>query len=160
MNALIAGLCISLLVVFFQDWKLRRIHLILPILIFLLSFFLVPLTAVIQLKCITYNITFFLITFSILIAYMSFKNKQFSNPFTHYFGLGDLLFYMAIAPLFLLKNYILFFILSMIFAILLQTFLQKRMLHNSVPLAGFASLFLLLVILKDILLYFPKITLL
>lgn len=157
---LIAGLCISLLVVCFQDWKSRRIHLILPVLIFSLSFFLVPLTAVILLKCIIYNITFFVITFSILVAYMSFKNKQFTNPFAHYFGLGDLLFYMAIAPLFLLKNYIVFFILSMIFAVLLQTFLQKRMLHNSVPLAGFASLFLLLVILKDILLYFPKITLL
>jgi hypothetical protein len=90
---------------------------------------------------------------------MSWKNKGFLNPFEHYFGLGDLMFYLAITPLFLLKNYVIYFIGSMLFSILLQLGLKKRMKHETVPLAGFASLLLVVLILKDLFLNVYKITL-
>jgi hypothetical protein len=89
---------------------------------------------------------------------MSIKNKQFLNPFQNYFGLGDLLFYLAITPLFLFQKYILFFILSMVFAVVMQLGLKKLIKQETVPLAGFSSLLLILVILKDILLEFKRIT--
>ncbi|WP_278008956.1 hypothetical protein [Flavobacterium gyeonganense] len=88
------------------------------------------------------------------------KSKKFLNPFEHYFGLGDLLFYVAITPLFLLKNYILYFILSMLFAILMQLGLKKFIKEETVPLAGFSALFLFIILLKDSLIDFQKITLL
>lgn len=91
---------------------------------------------------------------------MSVKNKRYLNPFQNYFGLGDLLFYIAISPLFELKNYILFFIFSMIFAIGLQMGLKKMIHENTVPLAGFTALLLLILIIKDMVLDFQKITLL
>lgn len=91
---------------------------------------------------------------------MGLKNKKLLNPFQNYFGLGDLLFYVAIAPLFLLQNYILFFILSMVFAIVLQVGLKKISTHDTVPLAGFSALFLGMLIIKDCLSLFQKITLL
>lgn len=91
---------------------------------------------------------------------MSVKNKRYLNPFQNYFGLGDLLFYIAISPLFELKNYILFFIFSMIFAIGLQIGLKKMIQENTVPLAGFTALLLLILIIKDMVLDFQKITLL
>ena len=91
---------------------------------------------------------------------MSLKNKSFLNPFQNYFGLGDFLFYIAIAPLFLLQNYILFFILSMLFAIGLQIGLKKFIKEQTVPLAGFSALLLFIVIIKDLVLSFQKITLL
>jgi len=90
---------------------------------------------------------------------MSLKNKHFLNPFQNYFGLGDLLFYIAITPLFNLRNYILFFILSMFFAICLQFALEKKMKQNTVPLAGFSALFLFIVLTMDSLLSIPKISL-
>jgi NADH:ubiquinone oxidoreductase subunit K len=90
---------------------------------------------------------------------MSLKNKRFLNPFQNYFGLGDLLFYIGITPLFNLKNYIVFFILSMFFAICLQFSLRKTMKHNTVPLAGFSALFLFIVLIMDNLLSIPKISL-
>lgn len=90
---------------------------------------------------------------------MSIKNKRFLNPFQNYFGLGDLLFYISITPLFNLKNYILFFILSMFFAICLQLTLKKTMKHNTVPLAGFSSLLLFIILMMDSLLSTPKISL-
>lgn len=91
---------------------------------------------------------------------MSLKSKKFLNPFEHYFGLGDLLFYVAITPLFLLKNYILYFILSMLFAILMQLGLKKFIKDETVPLAGFSALFLFIILLKDNFIGFQKITLL
>ncbi|MHC0439227.1 hypothetical protein [Flavobacterium sp. 3-210] len=90
---------------------------------------------------------------------MSIKNKQFLNPFKNYFGLGDLLFYLAVTPLFILPKFILFFILSMIFALLLQFTFKKIMRENTVPLAGFAALFLFIVIAKDYLSIYQKFTL-
>ncbi|TRW97017.1 prepilin peptidase [Flavobacterium gawalongense] len=154
------GLLFCLLAVFFQDWKYRRIHVGLPLAIFLFSFYVIQHENKILFKIIVYNLGFFLLTLSILILYMSLKTKKFLNPFQNYFGLGDLLFYVAIAPLFLLQNYILFFIFSMIFAIGLQLGLKKIIRENTVPLAGFSALLLFILIIKDMMLDFQKITLL
>ncbi|WP_319800275.1 hypothetical protein [Flavobacterium sp. N3904] len=144
---------------FFQDWKYRAIHVVLPTLIFLLSYFIINQENKLSNKIMILNLCFFLITLSILTLYMSLKNKHFLNPFQNYFGLGDLLFYISITPLFNLKNYILFFILSMIFAICLQFTLRKKIKHNTVPLAGFSALFLFIILAMDGLLSIPKISL-
>jgi hypothetical protein len=160
LNLAIIGLLLSLLFVFFQDWKYRRIHVTLPIAIFSLSFYIIQQQSNIVLKIMSYNTVFFLITLSVLTIYMSLKNKQFLNPFQNYFGLGDLLFYIAITPLFLLQKYILFFILSMIFAVVMQLGLKKIIKQESVPLAGFSALFLIMIILNDTLLNFQKMTIL
>ncbi|MEZ0130701.1 hypothetical protein AB9T88_13425 [Flavobacterium sp. LBUM151] len=155
-----AILLLCLMIVLIQDWKYRRIHLILPIVIFALSFYIIPLKKAALFEIILLNTGFFLITLSILTLYMSLKSKKFLNPFEHYFGLGDLLFYIAVTPLFLLKNYILFFILSLLFAIVLQFGLKKFIKEETVPLAGFSALFLFIILMKDSFFVFQKITLL
>ncbi|PXY43138.1 hypothetical protein DMB68_22335 [Flavobacterium hydrophilum] len=155
-----AILLCCLILIFFQDIKYRRIHIILPIVIFGISFLIVPLKKYDLVEIFLFNTGFFFITLGILTLYMSLKSKKFLNPFEHYFGLGDLLFYVAITPLFLLKNYILYFILSMLFAILMQLGLKKFIKEESVPLAGFSALFLFIILLKDSLIDFQKITLL
>ncbi|MFH6996026.1 hypothetical protein [Flavobacterium sp. FlaQc-48] len=160
MKVVYAILLLCLVVVFFQDLKFRQIHIILPIVIFGVSFFLTPLKKYDVLEIVLFNTAFFLITLSILTIYMSLKSKKFLNPFQHYFGLGDLLLYTAITPLFILKNYILFFILSLLFTIILQFGLKKFTKEETVPLAGFSSLFLLIILLKDHLMIFQKIALL
>jgi cytochrome bd-type quinol oxidase subunit 2 len=159
LDIIFIGLLLCLLVLFFQDWKYRAIHVVLPILIFLSSYFIIKQENKLSNKIMILNLCFFLITLSILTLYMSLKNKRFLNPFQNYFGLGDLLFYISIAPLFNLKNYVLFFILSMIFAICLQFILRKKMKHNTVPLAGFSALFLFIILAMDGLLSIPKISL-
>jgi hypothetical protein len=156
----LAILLVCLVLIFIQDIKYRRIHAILPIVIFSLSFFLIPLKKYDLVEILLFNTGFFFITLGILTLYMSLKSKKFLNPFENYFGLGDLLFYVAITPLFLLKNYILYFILSMIFAILMQLGLKKLITEESVPLAGFSALFLFIILLKDNFIDFQKITLL
>ncbi|AXB56854.1 hypothetical protein HYN86_09730 [Flavobacterium fluviale] len=145
--------------VFIQDWKFRKIHVVLPLVIFIVSFLLIPVKKQELAEIAIYNSVFFLITLGFLTLYMSLKSKQFLNPFLHYFGLGDLLFYIAVSPLFLLKNYVLFFILSLVFAILMQFGLKKIIKENTVPLAGFTALFLFVVLMKDYFLTFQKLTL-
>lgn len=159
MEIVFIGLLFCLLIVFFQDWKYRAIHVVLPILIFLSSYFIIKQENKLSNKIMLLNICFFIITLSILTIYMSLKNKRFLNPFQNYFGLGDLLFYICIAPLFNLKNYILYFILSMFFAICMQFTLRKKIKHNTVPLAGFSALFLFIILAMDSLLNVPKISL-
>jgi hypothetical protein len=159
LDIIFIGLLLCLLVLFFQDWKYRSIHVVLPIIIFLSSYFIIKQENKLSNKIMILNLCFFLITLSILTLYMSLKNKRFLNPFQNYFGLGDLLFYISITPLFNLKNYILYFILSMFFAICLQFTLRKKMKHNTVPLAGFSALFLFIILAMDSLLSIPKISL-
>lgn len=151
---------ISLIAIAIQDWKYRKIHVGLPVIIFIISLFAISQTHATRANIIIYNLFFFLITLVVLVAYMSIKNKKFLNPFENYFGLGDFLFYVAVTPLFLLEDYVIFFIFSLVFAIVLQIILKKIIKEKTVPLAGFASVFLFFLIFKDIALDFKKITLL
>lgn len=130
---------------------------VLPLLIFGLSFFAFKDKSSDYLLILR-NVGFMLLVLTALTVHMSIKNRSFLNPFRHYFGLGDLLFFIAIAPLFLVRNYMLFFILSMLFSIVLQRMTQKK--ETTVPLAGFASLLLILLVIKDTLTNFGKITIL
>ena len=61
-----------------------------------------------------YNI-FLLFYLGIGIAiYLWFRNRRFTNPFEHYLGLGDLLFVLALTPLFGLTEFLIFLLASMI----------------------------------------------
>ena len=160
MKIALAILLFCLIIIFIQDWKYRKIHLVLPLVIFAVCFFLIPVKNYALGEIVLFNTIFFLITLGLLTFYMSLKSKKFLNPFEHYFGLGDLLFYISVTPLFLLKNYILFFILSLLFAVFMQFGLKKLIKEETVPLAGFSALFLFIVILKDYFITFQKITLL
>lgn len=152
-------LLIALAIIAFQDIKYRKIHVTLPFLIFGLSLFLCHLHFL-SWKVILGNAAFFLITFSILTAYMSLKNKKIINPFEAYFGLGDFLYFLAVTPLFYLKGYMSYFIFSLLFSLVVYYIFLKFLTQKTIPLAGFASLFLILVIGKDLFLGISKMTVL
>lgn len=132
-------------IIFFQDWKTRTIHIALPIGLFLVG--LCSNYAVLGWYGMLQNVAFFFLVFLILILYVTIKEKAFVNPFENYFGLGDLLFYIAVSPFFFLYYYIQYFILSLIFSIVLYFLLKKFFNHTTIPLAGFASLLLIVLLL-------------
>lgn len=142
---------LSLISILIQDLKHRQIHVLLPVVILVSTVLLLLIESRFDYRVLLYNIIFFLLIFFFLIIYMSIKNKAFLNPFMHYFGLGDVVYFIAIAPIFILKNYIIFFILSMLFSIVLQQLFIKKMKEDTVPLAGFSALLLLLFITWDLL---------
>ena len=152
------AILLVLLFILWQDWNFRQIHVLLPIAIF--SAALIKLYPTLNFSYVGFNAFFFLAVFGLLVLYMSLKARKFLNPFEHYFGLGDVLFYLAITPYFQLKNYAVFFIASMLFALLLHLFVNKFYKLHHVPLAGYAALLLVLVIVVDLSGKFNKITLL
>src|SRR5690554_3006162 len=117
MEWLVIVLSVCLMGIFFQDIKYRHVHVIFLILVFVSSFLLIDLSFDLIVKNILYNSFFFLFVFCVLLIYMSLKNKKIISPFKNYFGLGDFILYLAITPLFNnLRNYIIFFIFSMLWA--------------------------------------------
>ena len=144
---LLSGLFISLFFIVYQDLKYRKIHILLPFFIFADAMLIVQKAP--ALVPIVVNIMFLLLTFGLMVLYMSLKNKAYLNPFEHYFGLGDLLFFIAITPLFVLRHYIAFFIAAMLFSIAFQLILAKFRKMHTVPLAGFAAVLLLLTIIVE-----------
>ncbi|MFL9843547.1 hypothetical protein [Flavobacterium rhizosphaerae] len=149
-EALILGICLALIT--WQDAKFRQVHISLLIIMFLVSFYNSYLQlGNLSIKISGFNILFFFLTFGLMVAYISIKNNSFNNPFTHYFGLGDVLFYVAVSPLFVNRYYVLFFICSLLFSMLLHAVFKKVSKHNTVPLAGYAAFLLLLIISCDVL---------
>lgn len=146
---LLIGILLSLLVIFLQDWKYRKIHILLPVALFALSFQKNFLPLDFKLKIVAQNTVFFLGVFVLMMVYMSLKNKAIKNPFENYFGLGDFLFYLAIIPIFELNKFIGYFIFSMVFAIVLQQLFKKKITHDSIPLAGFSAILLGAIIIAD-----------
>ncbi len=89
------------------------------------------------------NIGFVVINIIGVTLYFSFKNKSFVNPVDSMIGLGDILFFVAITPLFNLKSYILFFIVGMLFSLVIHIIVNAFKKQKTVPLAGYLALFLI-----------------
>lgn len=97
------------------------------------------------------NLLFLIFLLGSGFCYLFFKTGKISNPFASYFGLGDLLFLMALATWFHPVFFVLFNVLSLLIALILHYILHSLSKlyrrHESVPLAGIQSLcFLLLLV--------------
>lgn len=143
-------LMFSLLCVVCQDFKTRMINVFFPLIIFCFSAHLLwKRIGVVFWDIVLVNTAFFLIIFSLLFIYISIKNKTLINPFKNYFGLGDFIFFICITPFFSGLHFLMYFVFSMIFSIFCHLMFKSRLLEDSIPLAGCASLLLLLVLLSD-----------
>ncbi|MEW4923118.1 prepilin peptidase [Algibacter sp. 2305UL17-15] len=128
--------------VFFQDFRKRTIHVALPIILFLLALVINYKSTDLRLNCVAYNMAFVLMNIIGLVLYFSLKNRKFINPIDTYIGLGDIVFFLAITPLFNFKPFILFFILGLLFSLLLHLGFVLFKQVKTIPLAGYLSLFL------------------
>lgn len=130
------------MMVLFQDIKDRSIHVILPICILVLCLLVNYNSTNLSLKDIFYNIVFIGINTLGLIIYFSIKTKSFVNPIDQFIGLGDIVFFIAITPLFNLKDFMLFFIVGLIFSLMVHSICILYKSTKTIPLAGYLSLFL------------------
>lgn len=138
------ALMVILIFIFLQDFRRRTIHIFLPISLFLLSVIINYNSIDLEFITIVYNIVFILINIIGLFFYFSLKNKKIVNPIDSYLGLGDVVFFIAITPLFNLKPFILFFISGLLFSLLLHFGVMLFKKVKTIPLAGYLSLFLIL----------------
>lgn len=136
----------TLAFVFYQDVKTRSIYWFLPVTIGVLIYFTFPIAPF--WNDILVNLGFLFLLFSSLTFYLSLKNKAFVNPFKNYFGLGDLLFLVALVTIGHPVFFMMLFISGTLFSLLLSiTFIDLT--KKNIPYAGFFSLFLIGVILTS-----------
>ena len=64
-------------------------------------------------------------------------------------GLGDLLFFLALSFAYPTVTYIVVFVFSMLFSLILHLVIHSGKKSATVPLAGYASLFLILIYLSN-----------
>lgn len=88
---------------------------------------------------------FLLLSILILLIYLYSKFKL-NKSFFESFGLGDLLFFIALGVSFPTISFLVIFSLSLIFTFILFTVLESKMAYKTVPLAGFQALFLFLIL--------------
>lgn len=132
------ALCILLAFIVFQDLKYRAIHIYLLLGIFVISGCIMWLDQKSVLTLINISI-YISVVIVLLWVYISIKQKRIINPFSENIGLGDVLFFFVVAPLFSFHNYILFFITGMIFTIIASVFFKRKWNSKLIPLAGILS---------------------
>ncbi len=139
-------MAVVLLFVFFQDLKNRSIHIILPILIFVLGLLINYMSLDLSFEVVLYNAIFIVINIVGIVVYFSIKNKAMTNPIDKSIGMGDISFFIAIVPLFNFRSFILFFISGLVFSLMAHGIYSLFEKNATIPLAGYLSLFLILVL--------------
>ncbi|WP_143273623.1 hypothetical protein [Aquimarina sp. MAR_2010_214] len=96
------------------------------------------------------SLLFIGINFISIVAYFSIKKSKFQNPFKQHVGIGDLVFLIAVIPLFSFRNYMLFFISGMILSLVLYMIFQNKSKQKTIPLAGYLSLYIIIVMIPNL----------
>lgn len=132
-------LVIVFAIVLYQDFKNRLVYWFLYPVIGILAF-------AIQLNNIPLTIAFFNTGFNLLFValilvvsffYIKFRNLDFTNAI----GIGDILFFVFISCTFSVVSFLVLFVFALIFSLVLHFVLSNKKEQQTVPLAGYMSLF-------------------
>ncbi len=136
------GIVCALGVITFQDIKDRQVYaFVLLLLIGLLGLMHYQSVMPIHfLYAVGINISVVGCIMMVLYLYATYRLKR--SFFTEVFGLGDLLFFLAVAIGFPTVTFTILFVFSLLFSILAWILLKNKTTHTTVPLAGFMALFL------------------
>ena len=141
-------LVILFLSVLKQDYKDRLVSWILYLLIGITSFILHLYYLPWQIALTNSVFNFGFITLLITITYLYSKLRKKQSLINNSLGIGDVFLFYALCFLFPIITFLLLFIFSLVFSLLLHFVLKEKYnQHNNVPLAGYMSLFYSIVIL-------------
>ncbi len=88
------------------------------------------------------NAIFVGIQYGCLMLYLELRYKEGRQIFSKWIGLGDLLFFIAIGTHYMLNEFVLVYIGSLLFSALM--FISFKSKLKTIPLAGFSALFILM----------------
>ena len=126
----------------YQDFKQRAISWYWPVLLLLSSFYCGWLTSGKEMFFnAVMNLFFLLVVLLCVTLYFSLKSKKLISVFDVFVGWGDVLFLVALVPLFHPLDYVLFYTLSTIVSL----FVALVMKGKEIPFAGILSALLLFV---------------
>lgn len=130
-------LLLVFVIILFQDVKYRGVHwLLFPALLTASLFFgKVHLSVEIAL----YNLGFLLVLLLTLTLYLSLRNGKLVIVTKGFFSWGDILFLVAIIPLFDLQTYMLFFTAGTFLALILHLLASILKPQKTLPYAGYMA---------------------
>ena len=126
----------------YQDFKDRAISWYLPLLILLLGLVSAFVNETILWSEYLASLSFVVLQIAGLYVYLAIKKKSIKINLTgDFLGWGDLLFFVAIIPYFGFKEYVVLLITGMALSLLAQKIVQLFYRSDSIPLAGWLSVF-------------------
>ncbi|WP_426672068.1 hypothetical protein ACPPVU_12635 [Mucilaginibacter sp. McL0603] len=137
-----------------QDFKSRSVYwFVFPVL--LLAFLALQCKQQIELVAVWHpaliNIAFLILQFLLLSAYFSLKNKRLINILDQMLGLGDILFLICLTVYLPVLNFLIFYILSLVVALICwaiwQFFAVRK--DKEIPLAGMQAMLLMVLLIGD-----------
>ena len=137
-------MALPLVALMIQDWKTRTVNSLWLLLLFFLaaagSIVTNGISAAISFFCI--NIVILLLVGVVLYAYSRVRRKSLNELG----GLGDYLFFAALAPLYRPESYVRAAVVMLIFSLLLWLALKKRYKLTSIPLISFCGIPLIVMV--------------
>jgi hypothetical protein len=95
------------------------------------------------------NIAVVLLILLVLTVYLWLRNGRVLNPTKDYLGIGDILFFGVVACYLSVLNFIIFFNVSLLCAILLYLLFRRVTKSKYIPLAGFQALVFIVFLVGD-----------
>ena len=125
--------------ILYQDCKDRLVYWFLyplvGILALAIQYFILPFNSIL----LNVGTNLILVLFLLLVCYTYTRLRRLE--FTNSFGLGDVLFFIFITFTFSTISFLVLFIFSLFFSLLLHLVLSRKNQQKTVPLAGYMSLF-------------------
>ncbi len=142
---IILALFISLLYISYEDLCFRKLDIRAGVILFIICIINNNLSGGFWID-LFYNMMFLFVLLVMLYFYFTVRDKSFKMPLKERLGIGDIVFFIAVTPLFYLKDFMLFFITGMLMSILQHLVFQRFMRTKTIPLAGFLANYLLLIL--------------
>lgn len=126
--------------IFYQDIKERNVYWFLFLLVASCAGYLYYISTFFELfwRTSLINLGIVGIIFLVLATYTKFKLKV---SLKDVFGLGDALLFMGLCVAFPVAAFIIFFVFSLLFSLIVHFAFKQKIQEASVPLAGYMSLF-------------------
>lgn len=126
-------------IVLYQDYKDRLVYWflypVIGILAFVIQLYTVPAKAAIFNLAV--NLVFVSLILGVSFLYTKFRNLKFINTI----GIGDILFFIFITGTFSILSFLVLFVFALFFSLILHLVLSTKKEVQTVPLAGYMSLF-------------------
>ncbi len=140
-------LSLSLLLIFFQDYRDRQVFIFLFPLFGIMGTYLFLSNSNLEYYFFSVCINLGIVLIVVLLNYLFAELVLKKNLLKEAMGLGDILFFIAFALCFPTVTFINFFVFSILFTFVIHLALSKllKKTNKNIPLAGYMSLFLMAV---------------
>jgi len=141
-------LALSLLLIFLQDLKERKVYLILYIISGCLMAYLYYIETTLFLYFFHIGINLSIVGLIVLILYL-YSKIILRKPLAETFGIGDLCFFLVVALGLSTTTFLVLFSFSLLFSAFLFVIMKLRTKIITVPLAGYQALFFTLIFMSN-----------